>query len=139
MKLTERLAKAKNKLRRDFRHNPREFLNAVRAYNKVVKATSRTESGRNTLRKEKAFNANPWSFSKAVCHQHTKTPLLPQFSAETCFNYFKPTFEALFNSNYSELPQAVTGLIGTVSTGPLFRTVPMKYISKKIHLLLREE
>ena len=106
VKLTERLAKAKNKLRRDFRHNPREFLNAVRAHNKVFKATSRTESDRNTLRKEKAFNANPWSFSKSVCHQHTKTPP-PQFSAETCFNYFKPTFEAPSNSNYSELPQWV--------------------------------
>ena len=73
-----------------------EFLNAIRAQNKTVKAVSELQHHWSARNLERAFRCNPWKFSKSVCDEPIQQ--LPKFSQMSCliqwsmFNPFKLTY-----------------------------------------------
>ena len=102
MRLTERLGKAKNVETRQFRVNPKRFLDAVRLHNRAKKASKRAKTSRSAQKQERAFRENPWSFSKSVCCP--KPQANPSFTMETGLNRFQSSFEASSGPQYSSLP-----------------------------------
>ena len=109
VRLTERLAKAKNIQRRQFKTHPREFLDAVRLHNRVKKAADNATISRSTRQQEKAFRSNPWVFSKSICNPKSQT--VPHFTMEEGLKHFKPSFETSKDPKYSSLPTWVADVM----------------------------
>ena len=95
--------------RRQFRANPKRFLDAVRLHNRAKKASKRATISSRARKQERAFRENPWSFSKSVCCP--KSQANPSFTMETGLNHFKSSFEASNGPQYSSLPAWVEEVI----------------------------
>ena len=109
MRLTIRLAKAKNAQQSQFKGNPKDFLDAVRLHNRVKKAADNAAISRTTCQQERAFRSNPWVFSKSVCLPKSQTA--PTFTMEAGLQHFKPSFEAPKVPHYSSLPNWVADVM----------------------------
>ena len=125
LKLTKRLAKIKNAKRKDFTNDPRDFLTAVRLHNRVKKASEKSKSFRETCRQERAFQNNPWSYSKSICNT-TSSKVSPKFSSDTCLSHFKPSFEAQANPSYATLPRWVPETMPLPDTLSSFDLSPIR-------------
>ena len=104
VRLTKRLASLKNNSRKQFPSERSQFLNAVRAHNKTLRAERQQQREKSGFKQEKAFRNNPWKFANSVCNEPVKSS--PTFSQTTCFQHFETAFsdsEAL----YKELPDWV--------------------------------
>ena len=66
VRLTKRLAYIKNNKRKNIPSQRSEFLNAVRAHNKSVKAMRELDFPRSVRKQEKAFRSNPWKSSVSL-------------------------------------------------------------------------
>lgn len=105
IKLTYRLAKEKNKARRNFSAQPANFLNGVRSHNKAIKAARQFCQKRSACQQERAFRHNPWCFSKSVCKPQMAS-IPPAFSKEECECYFEKLYSGK-DGHYSKLPDWV--------------------------------
>ena len=109
VKLTNRLAKAKNLERRSIREDARPFLHAVRLHNRVKKASTNFTSFRSACKQERAFKKNPWSFAKSVCC--SKVLVQPTCGPEACFNYFKASFDISNGLEYTSFPSWIVDVM----------------------------
>ena len=73
VRLTKRLASLKNNSRKQFPSERSQFLNAVRAHNKALRAERQQQREKSGFKQEKAFRNNPWKFAKSVCNEPVKS------------------------------------------------------------------
>lgn len=103
-----RLTVEKNRLRRSIRSSPIQFLCAVRAHNRLCKATRAQDLSRSTKKQERAFRSNPWKFAKSVC-MDGEHQIEPSFTMQAGLQYFQESFNAP-HPVYSGLPSWCTDI-----------------------------
>ena len=105
IKLSKKLAVAKNQARRYIHLETQSFLNLVRMHNKVIKSAIKSLQGITIRRQEKAFRNNLWKFAKSACTDDSDMPT-PIFCSSEAWKYFSDTFSNS-HCNYTSLQRWV--------------------------------
>ena len=104
-KVTEKLRNLKKSLGKSRERNSSSFMHAIRAHNKLLKASRSYDQRKDLRRQERAFRENPWSFAKKAC-DGPRYNVVPSFNELVATNYFATILDRN-NSNYSGLPNWV--------------------------------
>ena len=100
IKLSKKLAVAKNNARRCIRLETQTFLNSVRMHNKIVKLSRKSSQESSTRRQEKGFRNNPWQFAKSACTD-SEDASSPTFTSSDACQYFSDSFSKTHSTNQS--------------------------------------
>ena len=113
-KTARNLAMTKNSLRGSISTNPRPFLNAVRAHNKVAKVAADAANHRSTLQQERKYRQNPFEFARSILQSKKNQP--PEFSAQSAHQFLRTSFSKE-PCTYAGLPDWIHSVMPT----PLIR------------------
>ena len=102
--------------------NPKAFLNAVRAHNKALKASSTEFSMRSIQQQEKKFRENPYKFGKHVIRGKECTN--PSFDKASAFNHFQQSFSDQ-SCEYTVLPDWVESAMPPPNIDVVFDLSPI--------------
>ena len=132
-KTAQRLAATKNNLRGSIATNPRPFLNAVRAHNKIAKTASITTKARSIHQFEKKFQQNPYDFAKKVLK--TSQQECPDFGESHAYEFFRESFSKK-SCSYAGLPDWVQSVMPNPQITSHFDLTPVT--PKQIKSALRK-
>ena len=99
IRLTERLRRLKSDLRRC---GSTHLVSAVRLHNKCLRAARKDSVRRSTTKQENCFRKNPWKFAQETCRPPEKTGAIPNFSAQTCLQYFESVMSSPASYDFPE-------------------------------------
>ena len=114
----------KNRSRHLLSSNPQAYLQMVRAHNKVAVAERRWKLEHSTIKQERAFWKNRWSFARSVTNGN-QTNVKPSFSPNEAFAYFSDFFAKPANGTYKFLPHWVREVMPVSRGEPEFDTSPI--------------
>ena len=132
-KTVQRLAATKNNLRGSIATNPRPFLNAVRAHNKIARTASIASKARSTHQFEKKFQQNPFDFAKKVLK--TSRQECPDFDESHAYDFFRESFSKE-SCTYAGLPDWIQSVMPNRQVTSSFDLTPVT--PKQIKSALRK-
>ena len=121
---TTNARKLKNRSRHLLSSNPQAYLQMVRAHNKLAAAERNWKLERSTIKQERAFWENRWSFAKSVV-EGNQTNTKPSFSSTEAFEYYSNSFAKPVNGTYKCLPHWVREVMPDNREDPEFDTTPI--------------
>ena len=114
----------KNRSRHLLSSNPQAYLQMVRVHNKVAVAERRWKLECSTIKQERAFWKNCWSFTRSVTDSN-QTNIKPSLSPNEAFAYFSDSFAKPANGTYKYLPHWVREVMPVSRGEPDFDTSPI--------------
>ena len=105
-------------------HIPHAYLQMVRTHNKLAAAERKWKMERSTIKQERAFWANRWSFAKSVI-EGSQTNTKPSFSSTEAFAYFSNSFAKPADGTYARLPYWVEEVMPANREEDEFDTTPI--------------
>ena len=120
---TTKARKIKNENRHLLSSNPQAYLQMVRAHNKVSSAERKWKLERSTIKQERAFWKNRWSFAKSVV-EGSQPNTKPSFSSAEAYTYYSNSFAKSANDTYKGLPHWIGEVMPESREKDEFNTTP---------------